>query len=257
LPSVRAILFDLGETLVRFEPLDRQRLFEQAARRTYRFWARRQDRMPGYRRYYLHQWFAMHWGRAKLLLGGREPSAEHYLRRACRKLWLNGDEQVFRQVLWQWYQPLADVARLEPDALAVLRDLQGRGYRLGLVSNTFIPGFVHDQHLERLGLLELLPHRTYSSEVGYRKPHRRIFELATQRMNVAPTEAMFVGDRWREDVRGARGAGLVPVWKCARSGQATSGRRNRDAARIEALAELPHLVASGAQPPAEAVVPQC
>ena len=31
-------------------------------------------------------------------------------------------------------------------------------------------------------------------------------------MNILPAEAVYVGDDWRNDVCGARDAGLTPVW---------------------------------------------
>ncbi len=90
-----------------------------------------------------------------------------------------------------------------------------------MVSNTFVAGAIHDRHLDRHGLLELLPVRIYSSDVGYRKPDRRIFGFALDQLGVSPREAMFVGDLVKTDIVGARRLGMTTVlkqpWGTARS----------------------------------------
>ena len=128
--STRAVLFDLGDTIIQYGRVDRTGLFESAARRTYRMWSERQRRMPGYRRYYLHQWFAMYWCHMKLKLLGRELNAMRYIRRACRKLWLTAPDGFFDELAWQWYRPLAEVATIEPNTRDVLADLRAAGLSL-------------------------------------------------------------------------------------------------------------------------------
>jgi len=51
----------------------------------------------------------------------------------------------------------------------------------------------------------------FSSEVGFRKPDPRIFERALEALGVAPENALFVGDRLYEDVRGAGELGMTTV----------------------------------------------
>ena len=51
----------------------------------------------------------------------------------------------------------------------------------------------------------------FSSEVGKRKPHPAIFERALEALGVAATDAVFVGDRLYEDVRGAGELGMTTV----------------------------------------------
>ncbi len=232
----RAMIFDFGDTLVRFAHIDKRALFEQAAWRTYRMWAERQSRMPGFRRYYLHQAFAMRWAFAKTMVLRRELDALGYLQRACRKLWLQAPREFFDELMWQWYRPLVDRAEVEPDAEATLDRLRASGCRLGLISNTFLPGFVMDRHLEKLGLKSYFPVRVYSSEVRYRKPDVRIFQAALLELGVSAEQAIYVGDTFEQDVVGARRAGMRAVWKPI---DGVNGHRHqREAAVIERLGEL-------------------
>lgn len=204
----RAVLFDFGDTLVHFGRINRRRLFLRAALRTYQLWEKRQVRMPGWQRYYLHQWFALHWALFKTAVLRREMDAVRYIRRACRKLWLTAPRPFYNELTWQWYEPLARAATLDPDARRVLDRLQADGYELALVSNTFLPPFVMDRHLEQLGLRDYFPVRVYSSETGYRKPHPRIFEIALERLDLDAGAVVFVGDRVDCDVRGPRRIGM-------------------------------------------------
>jgi putative hydrolase of the HAD superfamily len=94
---------------------------------------------------------------------------------------------------------------------ALLEALRSRGLRLGLVSNAFDPGWLLHRDLEQMGIAERIDHAVFSSEVGKRKPHPEIFERALEALEVAPGDALFVGDRLYEDVRGAAEVGMATV----------------------------------------------
>jgi putative hydrolase of the HAD superfamily len=248
---VQAVLFDLGGTLLRFDGARGGRLFREGARRTYRFWASRRRLMPGFARYYTRQWLLMHLAFTRRLVTGREVDAMQLMQHSCARLGLTGSVSFYRELLWQWYKPLADRARVETGAIEALEALQRRGLKLGLVSNTFVPGFVVDRHLEQAGLLGYLPHRVYSSDVGLRKPNGRIFELAAGAMDVPPERIVFVGDQWRSDIQGARRAGLLGVHKRPGrwwNGAVGTGPRRNGADHIESLDALPLLLDRWAGP---------
>jgi putative hydrolase of the HAD superfamily len=92
---------------------------------------------------------------------------------------------------------------------ALLDALRGRGLRLGLVSNAFDPGWLLHRDIEELGVAERLDFAVFSSELGKRKPHPAIFERALAELGVAAEEALFVGDRLYEDIRGAGELGMT------------------------------------------------
>jgi putative hydrolase of the HAD superfamily len=94
---------------------------------------------------------------------------------------------------------------------ALLDSLRDRGLATGLVSNAFDPGWLLHEDLARMGLAERLDAAVFSSEVGMRKPHPAIFEAVLSRLGVGPEEAIFVGDRRYEDVRGAKELGMTTV----------------------------------------------
>jgi putative hydrolase of the HAD superfamily len=94
---------------------------------------------------------------------------------------------------------------------ALLESLRSRGLKLGIVSNAFDPGPLLHRDLADTGIAERVDFAVFSSEVGIRKPHAAIFEHALKGLDVEAGDALFVGDRLYEDVRGASEAGLKTV----------------------------------------------
>ncbi len=79
--------------------------------------------------------------------------------------------------------------------------LNQRGYRLGIVSNW--NGILADV-LRGHDVLDLFESIVTSVEVGYAKPHRRLFEAALEDMEVSASEVVFVGESYAADMVGAR-----------------------------------------------------
>lgn len=92
-----------------------------------------------------------------------------------------------------------------PDMADTMRTLAGRGYRLGLISNTTstVEGY---QLLEETGVNDLFSCVLLSAEFGRRKPHPSLFIEAARRVGVDPRECAYVGDRPSRDLIGARQA---------------------------------------------------
>jgi putative hydrolase of the HAD superfamily len=93
-------------------------------------------------------------------------------------------------------------------AAETLEALRGRGYRIGVVSNS--NGHVR-RLLERAGLAPFLEVIVDSSEVMVEKPDPRIFLVAMENLGVEPADCAYVGDIYEIDVLGAERAGLEPV----------------------------------------------
>jgi len=208
---LKAILFDLGDTLFDFEPVDTRRVSEQAARSTHEFLAGLGHKLPPLRRYFRRQYWAVRRAYIWSRLRGREFNAMDVLRRQCAAMGLNLDEPTLRELAWRWYEPLTGLCRVADDVAPTLEELRRCGLKLAIVSNTFIPGFVLDRHMEMHDLLRFFPVRVYSSEVGYRKPHPRIFHTALDALGVSAAESAFIGDLVRADIVGARRVGMLAV----------------------------------------------
>lgn len=51
-----------------------------------------------------------------------------------------------------------------------------------------------------------------SDEVGIQKPDPKIFELALNKIDVLPENALFVGDNLKKDIGGCQSAGIRGIW---------------------------------------------
>jgi putative hydrolase of the HAD superfamily len=97
----------------------------------------------------------------------------------------------------------------DPACVPVLQGIRDRGWRTGLLSNTHWPRDLHEKWLADAGLLDLLDVRVYTSDLAHMKPHAEAFRAALG--DVPPAEAVFVGDRPRDDVAGAQAVGMRTV----------------------------------------------
>lgn len=98
------------------------------------------------------------------------------------------------------------------DTVPTLEWLRDRGIRIAALTNRSHGGAAFLEELRREGLLDYFEVVVSSDQVGYRKPHPRIFERALEVLGVPAEECAHVGDRLEVDVMGARRAGMYAVW---------------------------------------------
>ena len=123
------------------------------------------------------------------------------------------DDSALAKLGAAFMEPIFGMARVYPDARTVLEWLRRRGIKTAIVSNTpwGSPSSAWRTELARHGLLESVDAVVFCVDVGWRKPHRAPFDRALALLDVAPTDAVFVGDDPRWDVAGAKNAGIRPV----------------------------------------------
>jgi HAD superfamily hydrolase (TIGR01549 family) len=242
MPVIKAILFDLGDTLLDFGPINTTGLFARGARLAYRYLQRLGFHMPPFRDYHRRRLWAIRWHYVKSRITQREFDSLGLLAGMERSMGHLLTPEQTEELAWQWYRPLGRCASVEEGLHGVLDGFRKDGLSLGIVSNTFVPGEVLDRHLAELRLLEYLPLRVYSCDVRYRKPHARIFQIALDRLAIRAAEAVFVGDSLFADVAGARRVGMISVLKDPTG--AKKHRRIRPNHRVTCLKELPRIVAS-------------
>lgn len=125
-----------------------------------------------------------------------------------------------------------------PGAHETLTTLSQRGYRLGLISDCSAET---PQLWESLSFAPMIESPVFSCDVGYLKPHPRIYEIACERLGVAPELCVYIGDR-PEEVIGARAAGMralrVRPLHADTYEAREEGRPTWDGPEIDAVAEL-------------------
>lgn len=106
----------------------------------------------------------------------------------------------------------APAHELLPSTHALLESLRRRGLELAVVGNAWPePGELLRRDVDRLGVGERVDAVVWSTDVGERKPHPAPFLRALELLGVAAADALFVGDRLDEDVRGAAAVGMTTV----------------------------------------------
>ena len=124
---------------------------------------------------------------------------------------LNGKVR-FEDLLKIYYDEIYSHRKVYPEMIETLVALQKAGIRMGIISNTTNPGFMKDYEQSLLKLTPYFEFSIYSSEVPYRKPHPSIFQLALARLDLNPSDVLFVGDNFNADVVGAQGVGMPTAW---------------------------------------------
>ncbi|MDP6822817.1 MAG: HAD family hydrolase [Dehalococcoidia bacterium] len=125
------------------------------------------------------------------------------LRGAGHEVDLSTAGEVWKEVRRQEYG-----FALYDDVLSVLEMLRSTGYIVGVVTNMSRPG---EDVAESMGFHGNVDFTLSSMDVGASKPDPRMFRAALTRAGVEPGEAVHVGDQLETDIDGARAVGINPI----------------------------------------------
>jgi HAD superfamily hydrolase (TIGR01549 family) len=199
---IKGVLFDFGQTLVdssdgfRLAEKDAQiQIFENLALTS---WPEFLEYYRGLRQDFHH---SSNFSRKALW----ESLYLHYHRKV--------DEDFLLEAERVYWETVKRYTMIFPETFDVLQKLS-KDYKLGLITNT--QGQVSDAR-HRISLFPDLERFfdvvIVAGEEGIPpKPHSSPFLLCLSKMELAPSEVVFVGDDWRIDIRGAEDAGIQPIW---------------------------------------------
>ena len=146
------------------------------------------------------------------------------------------DFEAYFDALFSYFaNPVHWIADLE--AAPTLQRLKSDGLKLGVISN-----FDHRLYriLDGLDLTRYFDSITISSEAGYAKPRREIYDAALGRLGVTAREAMHVGDSEHLDFVPAAALGMAAVLVDREAAQSEPSIEGRTA-RIYSLASVPEV----------------
>ncbi|MEM2226164.1 MAG: HAD family hydrolase [Candidatus Bathyarchaeia archaeon] len=138
----------------------------------------------------------------------REIHNRVWIREALEELGcIVGDEEL-DELVNSYFKPYMDSLQIPEETKSILRAL--KGYKLGLVSNFTHPELI-TSCLDKHGISGLFDCVVISGSIGWRKPHRRIFEHLLGLLGAAPEEVLYVGDDPIYDIDGAKAVGMKAV----------------------------------------------
>jgi putative hydrolase of the HAD superfamily len=205
----KAILFDLGQTLVRYyERSEIPRVLEECINSVHDFLRsqgraaiadnelrRRVERENSEAVDYLVRPLEDRLARIFDLAG--TPSSDELIQHACQ----------------YFMKPIFKRGQLFDDTLPALVRLKKEKYATALISNTpwGSPAHLWRQELKRLGIAEYLDVVVFCRDVGWRKPAPHIFTYALHQLHVSADQCLFVGDNPVWDVQGPQAVGIQAV----------------------------------------------
>jgi putative hydrolase of the HAD superfamily len=187
--SVRAVVFDLWDTIVEFVPDDSDRLHRRIAERL---------GVP-------YERFREVWYSEELMRSRNVGPLAPCLTEALRSLGVRGDVDE----LVGWRRDWTRTALVGREGLIeTLTELRERGLLVGLVSNC-------TEEVAELwpetAFAPLFDAAVFSATAGLAKPEPKIYRLVATELGVDPEECLFVGDGANEELRGAAEVGMTPV----------------------------------------------
>ena len=219
--TYKAVLFDLGSTLIEYENSEWAELGKMGIKAAHPYLQGLFPCLPPVEifgpRFYAH---------LREILDGRDGEDEVNLYDAVTEIFQRMDivsqDGLIEKFVDIYYKPVTDQISMIPGAVEVLEAIKESGKIIGLVSNSIFPEKFHLGEMKRFGLHKYFDFTIFSSSVGFRKPGRKIFDLALSKAGISNTEAIFIGDRFDADIAGAKNVGIKSVWRTR------TGRENPD-----------------------------
>ncbi|WP_456272677.1 HAD family hydrolase [Bacillus sp. AK031] len=84
------------------------------------------------------------------------------------------------------------------------------GFKVGMITNGMTD--VQNNTIDALGIRPHFDCIIISEEAGMKKPDPRIFIMAAEALGVSPSDCLYVGDHYENDVAAARQAGMKAAW---------------------------------------------
>ncbi len=233
---IKAVLFDMGNTLLRQDNVEGEKMERAGFINHINVFRKRDRNQPT-----LEQWSA-HFARLRKPL---QALAERFhVEIAVDKILASMIEfydlprdLTASMLTVLLYQPLMNARVLFPNVEETLTLLRDQNLRLGLISNTPVPGVLCRETLARLGILEYFEFTFFSSELVFRKPHPHMFDTALHRLRLKPAQVLFVGDQIDTDLVGAKAVGLKTAW-LNRPGRKKQPKVRHQIADLGEVAEL-------------------
>ncbi len=209
----KAIIFDLGSTLIEYEKVPWSELSVDCMKEAAKYLRKKKIDIPDDEEF-IKQFEEVKTDYRKLAadkcIEWTIPKAAESL---LKKLSLEYDENIIDGMFDAYYKLVDKNLSVYDDTAETLEMVKAKGLTVGLVSNTIFPEVTHIKELKRFKIDNYFDFTLFSSTFGLRKPHSDIFYKAANLAGFAPSECVYVGDRYLEDITGPASVGMPAVLK--------------------------------------------
>ncbi len=180
------------------------------------------------------------WEAARVTL--RAPNMPRLLLTTLMELGVAGEKLIPSEVIKAYDWGAVPGTVVFPDVPPMLETLVARGIKIGIVTNASQPMRMRDAELTAHQLIDYFPDcRLSAADVGYLKPHQRIFKSALNLMGTAPDETVFIGDNPIADIGGAQSSGMRAILRLKPGHNSYRGLAVPDGS-LHSLDELPSIL---------------
>jgi len=182
---VRNIIFDLGNVLLNFKPIDylhgkitnkekAQQIYEKI--------------------FTSEEW---------LMLDRGVMTEEEAVNKICHRS--IEDRELIMLVMHNWYQLLTPIE----ETVEILKELKHKGYKLYFLSNFHL--LAYEDVTKRYDFFKYFDGGTLSFKEKLMKPEKEIYEKLMTRYTIDPTESIFIDDT-KENIEGAKKLGFETIF---------------------------------------------
>lgn len=211
--KTKAVIFDLGSTLIEYEKIPWSELMEDCIRSASKFLIKQGFKIPSeeefFKVFYKVRNHYREIGSETLVEWSIPLAAKDVLKR----LNIQNDNGLSDKIFDAFYKPVEDQLFVYDDSKATLKKIKENGITVGLISNTIFPDRAHLNELKKYELYDYFDFTIFSSSYGLRKPHPSIFIQAANEAGLAPSECVYIGDRYIEDITGPNSVGMPAILK--------------------------------------------
>lgn len=140
------------------------------------------------------------------------------------------------------YEYELDQVTMIPEIRQLLQALHENQIPIGILTNG--PVDLQSRKLQLIGAYQYFKKENIiiSQTTGYSKPQQEIFDYTAKKLHFLPSESLYIGDTFINDIEGSYQAGWYPIWFNHRNRKATEGKEDISSYEVFSAAELRDLV---------------
>lgn len=199
---IKAVIFDLDDTLYAYEPLDRE-----AGKRVQDFTCQ----SLGISEDQYQEAYQLGRTETKKQLGnvGASHNRLLYFQKTLEYLKVK-PMPLSLQMYETYWGTFLEKMQLYPGVRELMDKLHEKGIIIAICTD--LTAHIQHRKIQALGLSGDVSYLITSEEAGKEKPAPEIFALCLNKLGFAAEEICYIGDNYRKDIEGARACGMKTVW---------------------------------------------